>query len=64
MIAQHLVVPAQNGVTWKQIGGRVSIIEELKEAVILPLKLKTAHALLQPPKGNLMVLYLILTVSC
>ena len=52
MIAQHLVIPSQNGITWDQIGGCVDIIHELLETVILPMKLSAAIPVLNPPKGT------------
>ncbi|KAF6213571.1 hypothetical protein GE061_011292 [Apolygus lucorum] len=57
MIASHLVDPAEIRVTWESIGGLGSIIQDVKETVILPIKRKdlfTDSHLTQPPKGVLL----------
>jgi ATP-dependent 26S proteasome regulatory subunit len=57
MIASHLVDPAEITVSWEQIGGLQSVIQEIKETVILPIKRKdlfTDSHLTSPPKGVLL----------
>ncbi|XP_066584571.1 outer mitochondrial transmembrane helix translocase isoform X2 [Prorops nasuta] len=57
MIASHLVDPKDIKVTWKNIAGLEHVIQELKEAVILPIqrkKLFENSLLTQAPKGVLL----------
>lgn len=55
MIASHLVDPNSIGVSWSNIGGLGSVIQEIKETVILPIRRKELFSdsqLTQPPKGS------------
>lgn len=57
MIAAHLVHPEDILVTWEDIAGLHSLIQELRETVILPIQKKDLFAdsqLTQPPKGVLL----------
>lgn len=57
VIASHLVVPEDITVSWADIGGLKSIVQELRETVILPIrhrKLFTSSHLMQAPKGVLL----------
>lgn len=57
MIAAHLVHPEDISVTWENIAGLESLIQELRETVILPIQrreLFTDSQLTQPPKGVLL----------
>lgn len=57
MIAAHLVHPEDISVTWEDIAGLGSLIQELRETVILPIQRKELFAdsqLTQPPKGVLL----------
>lgn len=57
MIAAHLVHPQDISVTWSDIAGLESLIQELRETVILPIQRKELFAdsqLTQPPKGVLL----------
>lgn len=57
MIAAHLVHPDDIAVTWDNIAGLESLIQELRETVILPIQRKELFAdsqLTQPPKGVLL----------
>jgi len=40
MIASHLVVPADITVSWADIAGLDSVIQELRESVVLPIQHK------------------------
>lgn len=55
MIAAHLVHPQDIKVTWSSIAGLESLIQELRETVILPIQRKELFAdsqLTTAPKGN------------
>ncbi|CAG9763360.1 unnamed protein product [Ceutorhynchus assimilis] len=57
MIAAHLVNPADIKVTWEDIAGLESLIQELRETVILPIQRKDLFLdslLTTPPKGVLL----------
>lgn len=57
MIAAHLVHPEDISVTWDDIAGLQTLIQELRETVILPIQRKELFAdsqLTQPPKGVLL----------
>lgn len=57
MIASHLVDPSSIPVTWSSIGGLGSVIQEIQETVILPIKRRELFSnsqLTQPPKGVLL----------
>lgn len=57
MIAAHLVHPEDISVRWEHIAGLESLIQELRETVILPIQRKELFAgsqLTQPPKGVLL----------
>lgn len=57
MIAAHLVHPEDISVTWEDIAGLESLIQELRETVILPIQRKELFAdsqLTQAPKGVLL----------
>lgn len=57
MIAAHLVHPHDINVTWEDIAGLESLIQELRETVILPIQRKELFSdsqLTQPPKGVLL----------
>lgn len=57
MIAAHLVHPEDISVTWNDIAGLESLIQELRETVILPIQRRELFAdsqLTQPPKGVLL----------
>lgn len=57
MIASHLVVPDDIPVSWKDIAGLDSVIQELKESVVLPVRhreLFNQSKLWQAPKGVLL----------
>lgn len=54
MIAAHLVNPNDIKVTWSDIAGLESLIQELRETVILPIQRKDLFVdslLTTPPKG-------------
>ncbi|CDW60026.1 phosphoacetylglucosamine mutase [Trichuris trichiura] len=52
--ASQIVVGDESGASWSDIGGYDDLLAELKETVILPLKLRSSSAFLQPPKGVLL----------
>lgn len=57
VIASHLVVPEDITVSWNDIAGLESVVQELKESVVLPIKhrqLFASSALWQAPKGVLL----------
>lgn len=57
MIAKDLVPPEKINVTWENIAGLETLIEELRETVILPIQRRELFAdsqLTQPPKGVLL----------
>lgn len=57
VIASHLVVPEDITVKWTDIAGLDSIIQELRESVVLPIrhrKLFATSQLYQAPKGVLL----------
>lgn len=57
MIAAHLVHPEDISINWDDIAGLESLIQELRETVILPIQRKELFAdsqLTQPPKGVLL----------
>lgn len=57
MIASHLVVPEDITVSWSNIAGLDSLIEELRESVVLPVRhreLFSNSQLWQAPKGVLL----------
>lgn len=57
MIASHIVVPADIPVRWSDIAGLDSVIQELRESVVLPIKhrhLFSQSKLWQAPKGVLL----------
>lgn len=54
-IAANIVDTLTINMTWDDIGGLDSVIEEIKESVILPFRerqLFSDSVLLQPPKGD------------
>lgn len=56
MIAAHLVQPSEITVTWEDIAGLESLVQELRETVILPVQRKELFAnseLTTAPKGNI-----------
>ncbi|KHJ41805.1 ATPase, AAA family [Trichuris suis] len=53
-IASQIVVGDESDVTWNDIGGYDDLLAELKDTVILPLKLRSSSTFLQPPKGVLL----------
>jgi len=56
-IAALLVDPLNLSLTWKDIGGLDTVIEEIKESVILPFRKRSLYqssSLLSPPKGVLL----------
>lgn len=57
MIASHLVVPDDIHVSWTDIAGLESVIQELRESVVLPVRhrdLFSQSKLWQAPKGVLL----------
>jgi ATPase family AAA domain-containing protein 1 len=57
MIASHLVVPDDINVSWKDIAGLDSVVQELKESVVMPVKNRAMFGnsqLYQAPKGVLL----------
>lgn len=55
VIASHLVVPDDIGVSWSDIAGLDSVIEELRESVVLPIRHRHLFAnsqLWEAPKGK------------
>lgn len=57
VIAAHLVVPEDITVSWKDIAGLESVVQELKESVVLPVKHRNmfkTSTLYQAPKGVLL----------
>jgi ATPase family AAA domain-containing protein 1 len=57
MIASHLVVPEDISVSWRDIAGLDSVVQELKESVVMPVKNRAMFAnsqLYQAPKGVLL----------
>lgn len=57
MIASHLVVPRDINVSWRDIAGLESVVEELRENVIVPVShrhLLANSPLFQAPKGVLL----------
>lgn len=57
VIASHLVVPEDITVSWKDIAGLESVVQELRENVILPVRHRNLFAssqLCQAPKGVLL----------
>lgn len=57
VIAAHLVVPDDLNVSWKDIAGLDSVVQELKESVVLPVKHRdmfSSSQLYQAPKGVLL----------
>lgn len=59
MIAAHLVQPSDINVTWGDIAGLESLVQELRETVILPIQKKELFAnseLTTAPKGNFAVM--------
>ncbi|KAJ2940375.1 hypothetical protein O0L34_g52 [Tuta absoluta] len=57
IIASQLVVPDEINVSWQDIAGLDSLIQELRETVILPIQKRELFAdsrLTQPPKGVLL----------
>lgn len=57
VIASHLVVPEDINVSWTNIAGLDSLIEELRESVVLPIRhrnLFSNSSLWQAPKGVLL----------
>uniref|UniRef100_A0A5S6R505 phosphoacetylglucosamine mutase n=1 Tax=Trichuris muris TaxID=70415 RepID=A0A5S6R505_TRIMR len=53
-IASQLVLGDDVGVSWSEVGGYDDLLVELRETVILPLKLQSSSAFLQAPKGVLL----------
>lgn len=56
MIAAHLVHPLDIKVSWNDIAGLESLIQEIKETVILPIQRKdlfTDSRLTSAPKGKI-----------
>lgn len=57
VIASHLVVPEDITVNWTDIAGLDSVIQELRESVVLPVRhrnLFQSSQLWQAPKGVLL----------
>ncbi|XP_030241877.1 ATPase family AAA domain-containing protein 1 [Drosophila navojoa] len=57
MIASHLIAPADIDVSWSDIAGLDSVIQELRESVVLPVRhrdLFQRSQLWRPPKGVLL----------
>lgn len=57
VIASHLVVPEDITVSWSDIAGLESVVQELRENVILPVRhrnLFVSSQLCQAPKGVLL----------
>lgn len=57
MIASHIVVPSDISVNWSDIAGLDSIVQELRESVVLPVRhrdLFSKSKLWQAPKGVLL----------
>ncbi|KAI8116687.1 ATPase family AAA domain-containing protein 1-A [Lucilia cuprina] len=57
MIASHIVVPSDISVSWSDIAGLDSIVQELRESVVLPVRhrgLFNQSKLWQAPKGVLL----------
>lgn len=57
MIASHLVVPEDIPVSWEDIAGLDSVIQEIKESVVLPVRHKNLFKdskLWSAPKGVLL----------
>lgn len=57
MIATHLIDPENISITWEDIAGLDSLVQEIIETVILPIEKKelfTDSQLTQPPKGVLL----------
>lgn len=57
MIAAHLIHPQEINASWTDIAGLDTLIQELRETVILPIQCKDLFAdsqLTQPPKGILL----------
>lgn len=57
VIASHLVIPEDITVTWKNIAGLDSVIQELRESVVYPVRhrhLFSSSELWQAPKGVLL----------
>lgn len=55
MIAAHLVHPSDINVSWEDIAGLESLVQELRETVILPVQRKELFAnsqLTTAPKGK------------
>lgn len=55
VIASHLVVPDDIAVSWSDIAGLDSVIEELRESVVLPIRHRHLFAnsqLWEAPKGK------------
>uniref|UniRef100_A0A915IYN9 AAA+ ATPase domain-containing protein n=1 Tax=Romanomermis culicivorax TaxID=13658 RepID=A0A915IYN9_ROMCU len=53
MIATH-VISSDTGVTWNDVGGYASEINELQDNIILPLRLSCSSKVFSPPKGVLL----------
>ncbi|MPC14615.1 ATPase family AAA domain-containing protein 1-A [Portunus trituberculatus] len=57
MIASQLVEPSQLTTSWRDVAGLTSIIQELRETLILPIQQRNRlqnSKLIQPPKGVLL----------
>ncbi|XP_065370965.1 outer mitochondrial transmembrane helix translocase [Calliphora vicina] len=57
MIASHIVVPSDISVSWRDIAGLDSVVQELRESVVLPVRhrdLFSQSKLWQAPKGVLL----------
>lgn len=57
MIASHIVVPSDIAVSWNDIAGLDSVVQELRESVVLPVRhreLFSQSKLWQAPKGVLL----------
>ncbi|KAG8230439.1 hypothetical protein J437_LFUL015461 [Ladona fulva] len=57
LIASHLIDPTDINVSWKDVAGLEDIIQDLKDAVILPIQRKDLFVdsrITQPPKGVLL----------
>ena len=55
VIASHLVVPDDIAVSWSDIAGLESVIDELRESVVLPIRHRHLFAnstLWEAPKGE------------
>lgn len=55
MIASQLVEPSQLTTSWRDVAGLSSIIQELRETLILPIQQRNRlqnSKLIQPPKGE------------